>query len=61
MALVKDAPIGITELSTAGDFVSANAYFCDLLGYQLHELRQLTTADVTDPDDVAARSASSSA
>jgi len=53
-ALVKYAPIGITELSTAGNFVSANAFFCDLLGYQLRELRQLTTSDVTHPDDVAA-------
>jgi PAS domain S-box-containing protein len=53
-ALVEYAPIGITELSTAGSFVAANAYFCDLLGYQLRELRQLTTHDVTHPDDVAA-------
>ncbi len=56
-AIVHDAPIGITELTTDGAFVSANAYMCDLLGYRPDEIRGLAMADVTNPEDLAADAA----
>ncbi|TVQ13743.1 MAG: PAS domain S-box protein [Leptolyngbya sp. DLM2.Bin27] len=47
------APYGIALVSTTGQFVQANAYYCHLLGYSEAELRTLTFQDITHPDDRA--------
>ncbi|MEA5447861.1 PAS domain S-box protein [Leptolyngbya sp. CCNP1308] len=46
-----DAPYGISLVSTSGQFVLANAYYCTLLGYTEAELLALTFKDITHPDD----------
>jgi PAS domain S-box-containing protein len=48
------APYGISLVSTTGQFVQANAYYCHLLGYSEAELCALTFQDITHPDDRAA-------
>ncbi len=48
-----DAPYGISLVSTTGQFVLANAYYCALLGYSEAELLLLNFKDITHPDDRA--------
>ncbi|PZV00140.1 MAG: hypothetical protein DCF32_18025, partial [Leptolyngbya sp.] len=48
-----DAPYGISLVSTTGQFVLANPYYCTLLGYTEAELLTLTFKDITYPDDRA--------
>nr|MBW4484824.1 PAS domain S-box protein [Tildeniella torsiva UHER 1998/13D] len=48
-----DAPYGISLVTTTGQFVLANAYYCTLLGYTEAELLTLTFKDITHPDDWA--------
>lgn len=48
-----DAPYGISLVSTTGQFVLANAYYCALLGYTEAELLTLTFKDITHADDWA--------
>ena len=48
-----DAPYGISLVSTTGQFVLVNAYYCTLLGYTEAELLTLTFKDITHPDDWA--------
>lgn len=48
-----DAPYGISLVTTTGQFVLANAYYCTLLGYTESELLTLTFKDITHPDDWA--------
>lgn len=46
------SPLGIALVSKSDHrFVHANPRYCELLGYSLEELRRLTVADVTHPDD----------
>lgn len=45
------APYGISLVSTTGQFVLANAYYCALLGYTEAELLTLTFKTITHPDD----------
>lgn len=46
------SPLGIVLVSKIDQrFVHANARYCELLGYSLEELRRMTVADVTHPDD----------
>ncbi|WP_416666530.1 PAS domain S-box protein [Egbenema bharatensis] len=47
------APIGISLVSTTGQFVKANSCYCDLLGYSEAELLSLSFQDITHPDDLA--------
>ena len=49
-----DAPIGLTLVSSTGQFIMANAYFCTLVGYTEAELRHLTFQAITHPDDLSA-------
>jgi PAS domain S-box-containing protein len=49
-----DAPIGISLVSTTGQFLKANTYYCNLLGYSEAELLQLTFQELTHPADLAA-------
>ncbi|MGG6239746.1 PAS domain S-box protein [Nodosilinea sp. AN01ver1] len=46
-----DAPYGISLVTTTGQFVLANAYYCNLLGYTEAELLDLTFQAITHPDD----------
>jgi PAS domain S-box-containing protein len=46
-----DAPYGISLVTTTGQFVLANAYYCTLLGYTEAELLSLCFKDITHPDD----------
>ncbi|MBD1873074.1 PAS domain S-box protein [Nodosilinea sp. FACHB-131] len=48
-----DAPYGISLVSTTGQFVLVNPYYCTLLGYTEAELLTLTFKDITHPDDWA--------
>lgn len=46
------SPLGIALVSKRDHrFVQANRRYCELLGYSLEELQQMTVADVTHPDD----------
>ncbi len=46
--------IGIAISSPDKNWLDVNDKLCDILGYEQHELRQLTWADLTHPDDLAA-------
>ncbi len=56
-----NAPIGMTMISlapgTEGNYLGANAAFCEMLGYTREELVLLTMPDLTHVDDVARDSA----
>lgn len=46
------SPLGIVLVSKIDQrFVHANSRYCELLGYSPEELRRMTVADVTHPDD----------
>jgi PAS domain S-box-containing protein len=49
-----DAPIGVSLVSLSGQFVRANFYYCNLLGYTEEELLGLTFQKITHPADLAA-------
>jgi two-component system, chemotaxis family, CheB/CheR fusion protein len=53
-AIFDQAAVGIVVADVNGRFLQANQKFCDVLGYSLDELRQLTFAHTTHPEDVAA-------
>jgi len=45
------APIGICVVNLDGRFLQVNQTYCEMLGYQKHELQQLTFAEITNPED----------
>jgi PAS domain S-box-containing protein len=47
-----DAPIGMALVDMQGRFIEVNGALCDFLGRAEDDLLQLTTLDVTHPDDV---------
>jgi diguanylate cyclase (GGDEF)-like protein/PAS domain S-box-containing protein len=47
------AAIGMALVAPDGQWLQVNAAFCVMMGYSEDELRQLTTRDITHPDDVA--------
>ncbi|MET0280357.1 MAG: PAS domain S-box protein [Steroidobacteraceae bacterium] len=47
------AAVGVAIVDLDGRFIEANDVACTMLGYPLDELRRLTFAEVTHPDDVA--------
>lgn len=49
-----DAPIGMAVVGLDGKWIRANAAVCNLLGYTEEELRKITFADITHPDDIGA-------
>lgn len=49
-----DAPIGISLISSTGQFLKVNHYYCDLLGYTETELLTLSFQDITHPADLEA-------
>ncbi len=46
------AAVGIAEATEYGKFLRVNQKFCDLVGYSEKELKNLTIADITHPQDV---------
>jgi diguanylate cyclase (GGDEF)-like protein/PAS domain S-box-containing protein len=46
------AAVGIAEATEYGKFLRVNQKFCDIVGYSEKELKNLTTADITHPQDV---------
>ena len=51
--LFEITPVGIGLFDTSGQLVGANSALCGLLGYEQHELRAMTVADLIHPDDRA--------
>ncbi len=56
-AMFNQAAVGITVAELDGRFLDVNRKFSDLLGYSPDELRHLTLARLTHPDDLAATQA----
>ena len=52
-AILDQAAVGIATSDLTGHYRDVNKRFCDMLGFDAHELRQLSFRDVTHPDDVA--------
>lgn len=50
-AIFEQAAVGINQADVSGQFIEANQYFCDLLGYTRDELLALTFQAITHPDD----------
>jgi PAS domain S-box-containing protein len=48
------APIGINHVAPDGRFLTANPFFCNLLGYTQQELLTMNVYDVTDAEDMPA-------
>lgn len=48
----REACIGLAEVSTAGKFLRANPYLCELLEYTASELAGKTFQSITHPEDV---------
>ena len=46
------SPVGMTLVALDGGFITANAAFCDMLGYTEDELQSLGFAQITHPDDL---------
>jgi PAS domain S-box-containing protein len=44
-------PVGAALLNTGGTFERANGAFCSLFGWSEAELRQMTSADITHPEE----------
>jgi diguanylate cyclase (GGDEF)-like protein/PAS domain S-box-containing protein len=53
VAGVEASPLATAVTDLEGRFLLANAAYCRLLGRSLAQLRELTVADVTHPEDVA--------
>ena len=49
--IFENAPIGMTQLNSNYEFISANPKFCNLLEYSEDELKKKNIYDVTHPDD----------
>lgn len=52
-ATVDQAAVGIAVTGLDKKFLEANQKFCDILGYSLDELRELTFTGITHPEDLA--------
>jgi PAS domain S-box-containing protein/putative nucleotidyltransferase with HDIG domain len=50
-ATFEQAAVGIAQVGLDGRWLEANDCLCQMLGYSLEELRSLTFADVTHPDE----------
>lgn len=48
----ENAHIGITTVDTEGRILTANPSYCKLMGYSEEELKNLSVADLTHPDDL---------
>jgi len=53
-ATFDNAPTGINIVAPDGRFIWVNQRFCNMTGYSKDELLNLTFAEITHPDDIAA-------
>lgn len=53
-ATFEQAAVGIAHISPKGKFLRINHKFCDIVGYSLEEMVDLTFQDITHPDDLEA-------
>ena len=51
-AMFDQAASGICMCTLEGTYIDANKTFCDMIGYDLSELKQKTFLDITVPEDV---------
>lgn len=51
-ATFEQAAVGIAHVGLDGRFLRANQKWCEITGYPLEELQQLTFQDITHPDDL---------
>ncbi len=51
-SILSDASIGAAITDESGRWLTANAAYCNLLGYTLDELKQLDFPSITHPDDI---------
>lgn len=52
-ALFQQAAVGVAQIETAtGRFMHINQKYCDLVGYTIEEMKNLTFQDITYPDDL---------
>ncbi len=49
--LLDQAPLGITGSRLSGEILQANRVFCEMMGYRLEELKQLSMRDISHPSD----------
>ena len=49
---LRQAAVGVARVSTNGGFLEINNKFCQLVGYEKHELYQMSFRDITHPDDL---------
>lgn len=54
IATFEQAAVGIAHVGTDGRWLNVNRRCCEILGYSSQELREITFADVTHPDDLEA-------
>ncbi|MGE5547823.1 MAG: EAL domain-containing protein [Solirubrobacterales bacterium] len=52
-AVFQNAGVGVVLTGFDGRFIDANPAFCQMVGYEQDELRQLTFHDITHPEDLA--------
>lgn len=52
-ATFEQAGIGLAHVAADGKWIRLNQRFCEIVGYSLSELRNLTFQDITHPDDIA--------
>ncbi|WP_210649340.1 PAS domain-containing sensor histidine kinase [Nocardioides sp. SYSU D00065] len=50
---VEHSPVGTALVSITGDFLTANAALCDMLGYDAGAMTTMAFQDITHPDDLA--------
>ena len=48
----EQAAVGVARVSPNGGFLEINEKFCQLIGYEKHELYRMTFRDITHPDDL---------
>ncbi len=53
-ATFEQAAVGIAHIGTDGRWLNVNRRCCEIVGYSKEELRELTFADITHPDDLDA-------
>ncbi len=51
-SVFEDARIGMTMVSSDDHIIEVNSAYQDLVGYNIDELRKMTIANITHPDDV---------
>lgn len=54
IATFEQAAVGIAHVGIDGKWLNVNRRCCEIVGYSRHELREITFADITHPDDLEA-------